>query len=78
MKILADVTEFSKGVYELIISGDYKKFINQTRLTENPLFTEGFIQGLTWATILLNGNYGNYCVKEGDITDAPDNDRHNQ
>lgn len=78
MKVFADVSEFSRGIYDLITSGDYKKFINQTQFSDNPIFIDGFIQGLTWATILLNGNYGNYYVKEGDITDVPDDDEHNQ
>lgn len=66
MKIFADVTEFSRGIYDLITSGDYKKFINQTQFSDNPIFIDGFIQGLTWATILLNGNYGNYWTHEGE------------
>lgn len=70
MKVLADVTEFSKGILDLITSGNYKKFINQTQFANNPLFIDGFIQGLTWATIYLNGNYGNYLVNEGDISNA--------
>ena len=74
MKVLADVTEFSKSVLDLITSGDYKKFINQTQFAENPFFIDGFIQGLTWATIYLNGNFANYQVMEGDITDAPNNE----
>lgn len=40
MKILADVTEFSKEIYELITSE----------------------------------NYANYLVREGDITNAPNNE----
>lgn len=74
MKVFADVTEFSKGIYELITSGDYKKFTNQTEFSDNPIFIDGFIQGLTWATILLNGNYGNYWAREGDENNATNND----
>ena len=74
MKVYADVTEFSKGIYDVITSGNYKKFINQTQFSENPIFIDGFIQGLTWGTILLNANYANYYTEEGDIQNAPNDE----
>ena len=74
MKVYADVSEFSRGVYDLLTSGDYKKFINQHQFADNPIFVDGFMQGLAWSVILLNGNYANYFANEGDITDAPNNE----
>jgi hypothetical protein len=74
MKLFADVSEFSEGIYDLIKSGDYKKFINSTAFGDNPMFDAGFVQGMCWAALFLNANYANYSAKEGDILDEPNNE----
>lgn len=67
MKLFADVNEFTRGIYDLILSEDYKKFIKDSQFNDNPIFIDGFLRGLTWATILLNGNYGNYWTDGEEI-----------
>lgn len=74
MRIFADVQEYSEGIYDLIKSGDYKKFIDQTRFSDNPFFIDGFLHGMCWAALLLNANYANYSAEEGDITDGTNNE----
>ena len=47
-----DLNSYQHLIWEFIQSGEYKKILSTMRDGDNPLFHDGFIQGLCWASMM--------------------------
>ena len=46
--------EYQTKILNTITSGEFKEIIKNMQNGENPLFKDGFIQGMAWASILTS------------------------
>lgn len=67
--------EYQTKILNTITSGEFKEIIKNMQNGEDPIFKDGFIQGMAWASILTS-QVTHYTtvntITDGDITNDSD------
>lgn len=68
MEIFVNQKEFQSLILDLIISGKYKEYVQQSTYAESKEFSIGFMLGLNWAA-LLTSQCDTYYAHKSSVTE---------